>query len=105
MQMHSDSPTLETKDIFEFNTMVRARYQWWQLNGVDRAESSSLIPALGQFPAGEFRSCIEADSAARVFVMQGDLARANREIVYLESSGYADPGFIRFCEETGLCAK
>jgi tetratricopeptide (TPR) repeat protein len=102
MQLLPDSAAGDTGDIFELSRLVEARYQWWRLNGSGKydpfPDMSEFFPVSG----GEFRSCIEADSAARLFVMQGDSTGATREAGYLKSNGYADPWFIRFCEDNGL---
>jgi hypothetical protein len=90
-------------DIFDTNRLVRARYQWWQLHGEDFFDRMPIAPELAEAGSNEFRSCMEADTAARIYVIDGDFANASSEIAYLESRGYADPGFIQFCKDNGLC--
>lgn len=90
-------------DIFEAYRLVRARYQLWELNGVDDIDHFLIMPELKQASSNKFRSCVEADTAARIYVIEGDKASAVRQVRYLESRGYADPGFIRFCEQSDLC--
>jgi hypothetical protein len=101
IQLERSDP--QSRDIFDTNRLVRARYQWWQLHGEDLFDQLATMPELVEAPSSEFRSCIEADTAARIYVIEGDSIRVTGEISYLESRGYADPGFIRFCEDNGLC--
>jgi tetratricopeptide (TPR) repeat protein len=91
------------KDIFEAYRLVRARYQMWKLNGVDDIDHFLIMPQLKQASSNSFRSCMEADTAARIYVMEGDRASAASQVQYLQSRGYADPGFVRFCERFDLC--
>jgi tetratricopeptide (TPR) repeat protein len=91
------------KDIFEAHRLVRAKYQLWQLNGVDDIDHFMIMPELKQASSNSFRSCMEADTAARIYVIEGDRASAATQVQYLQSRGYADPGFVRFCEQSDLC--
>lgn len=90
-------------DIFDRHRSVKARYQYWLLNGNDKFDDLPAIPMADQMPDDRFRSCTEADSAARQYVIQNDKDRAAREVAYLQSRGYADPDFIRFCKKHELC--
>jgi len=92
-------------DIFDTNRLVRARYQWWHIHGEDIFDHMATVPELGESTSSEFRSCTEADTAARIYVIDGDSIKATHEIAYLESRGYAEPDFIRFCEDNGLCGR
>jgi tetratricopeptide (TPR) repeat protein len=74
-------------------------------NPQDRKEYIEYLLASAEAGSNEFRSCMEADTAARIYVIDGDFANASSEIAYLESRGYADPGFIQFCEDNGLCGR
>jgi tetratricopeptide (TPR) repeat protein len=103
LQLEHSGP--RSTDIYDTNRLVRARYQWWQLNGEDFFERLEVVPELAKAASSEFRSCTEADTAARIYVIEDDRDKASREIAYLQSKGYADPGFIRFCEGNGLCAR
>ena len=91
------------KDIFEAYRLVRARYLLWQLNGVDDIDHFLIMPNFKQASSNSFRSCTEVDTAARIYVIEGDGANAASQVQYLESRGYADPGFIRSCEQSALC--
>jgi len=90
-------------DMYETALSVKARYQWWELTGQDNVDLVAVMPALAQKPTSEFRSCIEAESAAQVYLIEGDMESAAREVSYLTSRGYAAPGFKRFCTKHGLC--
>jgi len=105
IQLQLDNPDQKEVDIFYTENLVRTRYQWWQLNGKDDIKILPIIPVFGQTSTGEYRSCIEADSAARMFVIENDKTSAASEVAYLRARGYADPNFIRFCEQHELCGK
>jgi hypothetical protein len=78
---------------------------WWQLHAEDFFDRLVIAPELAETGSNDFRSCMEADTAARIYVIDGDFANASSEIAYLESRGYADPGFIQFCEDNRLCGR
>ena len=63
---------------------VKARYQWWELTGEDNADLVAVMPALVQKSTSEFRSCIKAESAAQVYLIEGDTESAAREVSYLD---------------------
>ena len=93
----------QERDIYDTHRLVVARYQLWQLNGRDNFDQSHLMPEFHHVDTGEYRSCDEVDSAARMYVMEGNRVSALSQVDYLRSRGYADPGFIRFCEQNDLC--
>ena len=95
----------QQKGIFDIHRLVMLRYQWWQLNGTDEIDRLPVMSEYFKTTTGEYRSCTEADSAARMYVIEGERDRAASEVVYLRSRGYADPNFIRFCEQHDLCGK
>ncbi len=97
-------PDTQDVDIFEIKRLVMARYLWWQIEGRNGLESLPMIHLAAQNTGSEFRSCVEADSAARMFVIEGQREHAAREVKYLKDKGYADPSFIRFCKKHGLCS-
>lgn len=103
IQLQVDSADPGLTDIFGTQQLVMARYHWWQLTGKNDFNRFPVIPELGQTSSGKFRSCTEAESAARMYVIEGDRDNAAREVAYLRTSGYADPDFIRFCEKHDLC--
>jgi len=101
LQLTSSDP--QTLSILDTQQLVRARYQSWQLNGNEDFAGFPAIPELFQTPNNEFRSCTEADTAARMYVIKGNKDSAAREVAYLRSRGYAEPSFIRFCHQQDLC--
>lgn len=103
IQLQLSSSDSQARDIFGAQRLVLARYQWWLLNGKDNFDGFPVMPEFRQTSAAEFRSCLEADSAARMYVIEDDRNSAAREVSYLRTRGYADPNFIRFCEEHELC--
>jgi tetratricopeptide (TPR) repeat protein len=94
-----------TRDNFEIQRLVKTRYQWWLINGNSDIERFPELPGFDQNTGGELRSCIEADSAARMYTIENDRDSATREVAYLQSRGYADPDFIRFCKQHDLCER
>jgi len=81
-------------DIRDTQKLVMARYQWWQLNGKDHFNGFPPVPELEQKSNGEFRSCTEAESAARMYTIGSKRDSAARKVAYLDARGYADPNFI-----------
>jgi tetratricopeptide (TPR) repeat protein len=96
-------PGFQAGGMFETAMWVKVRYQWWELTGEDNADLVAAMPALAQQSNSEFRSCIDAESAARLYIIHGDTESAAREVAYLRLKGYAAPAFIRFCTKYGLC--
>ncbi len=103
MRLQLDSSNPQQWDNFDHQRVQRARYQWWDQNGEEGLDRFTMQIERSQKPTEEFRSCIEADMAARMYVIEDNKTSAAREVAYLESRGYADPGFIRFCEKHELC--
>jgi len=102
IKLQSDSPDTKTAGIFDTLRLIKARYQWWQLNG-NNFDDLPPLPGFDQFATSGFRSCTEADSAARMYVLEGDSRSATKQVEYLEERDYADPAFIRFCKKHELC--
>lgn len=92
-----------TIDIFESNRLARAVSLMWQINGQDSSEISLVIPQQSHTNSFEFKSCLEAETSARFYMIKGNEAKASSEIAYLESKGFSEPGFFRFCSQHGLC--
>lgn len=90
-------------DILKNYHGVLSRYLWWQLEGVDSVPSLPSIVVGNPVLNTGFRSCLEADSSARIYVLEGQAENAAQEVEHLAGKGYADPSFIRFCEQQGLC--
>jgi tetratricopeptide (TPR) repeat protein len=102
-QESSKESGIQTGDLFDIQRLVKARYLWWWLNRENSPEDFPALPGFEKADTGEFRSCIEADSAARVYVMEDKQEAAASEIAYLKARGYAEPSFIRFCKGAGFC--
>jgi tetratricopeptide (TPR) repeat protein len=90
-------------DFFAAQRLARLKYQWWQINGLNDFDRFPAAPGLSENDGRGLRSCIEADAAARIHVIDGNREAAAKDIEYLRSRGYAEPGFMRFCRENGLC--
>lgn len=103
IQLRSNRFEPKVRDIFDIHRLTKARYQWWQLNGENNFDGFPTMPEFDQTSSGEFRSCLEADSAARMYVITNKKSLAAREVEYLQARGYAEPNFIRFCKTHGLC--
>lgn len=103
LQLQSEQYDSGSKDIFDSNRLVRAVYWWLQVNGSENQDVLQMMPAPDDGSANEFRSCLEADSAARIHAIRGDRSKAREEVAYLQSRGYFDPAFMHFCKRYDLC--
>jgi len=103
IQLQLNNTDLKEGDLFQVQRLVRSRYQWWQLNGKDNFNGLPMVPEFNQVSSAGFRSCTQADSAARMYIIEDDRVSAASEVSYLISRGYADPNFIRFCRKHELC--
>lgn len=103
IQLQSEKSESQAMDMFDTLRLVKVRYQWWRINGKDNFTQFAEIPEFDPITDSEFRSCIEAESSARVSIIKGDREQAVNEVAYLRARGYADPEFMRFCEQQGLC--
>jgi len=101
MQEKKDNPT--GGGLFKMERLTRARYQLWRMQ--DSADSMDLpsLPAIARNEV-DYQSCSDADSMARIYVMENRPDEAAREVAYLRSKGYAEPTFVRFCRKFDLCA-
>ncbi len=85
------------------------RFQWWEINGDDDLATFPVVPESSPGSAGApgsigtLRSCEDALTAAKAFVIDGELDKAGMEIDYLNEKGYAEPNFIQFCTAYELC--
>ncbi len=80
-----------------------SRYLWWKQNGEDGLDGFPLQIEIRQQSESEFRSCREADTAARTYVSENEMDNAANQTEYLMARGYALPSFMRFCNYHGLC--
>jgi len=103
IQAQLNHPKIQPGDIFSTHRQVQASYQWWLLNGTKDSQHLSMLTVVTPPSAGAYQSCTEADTVARLAVIENDRDRAVREVAYLQSRGYADPGFVRFCKQHDLC--
>lgn len=90
-------------DRFDKIRIEKMRYLWWQGNGHEGLADFSIPAELRQGFSAKYQSCIEADYEARMHFIDDDLESAASLVGYLRNSGYAAPGFMKFCEENGLC--
>jgi len=105
IQIQARNKEVKQGDIDDIHRIVMTRYQWWELNPMETFEAFPSLPDDRQNLTDEFRSCMEADSAARIFVIANNISRATLEVKYLQSRGYAEPKFIRFCQNHDLCQR
>ncbi len=101
LQMDNTGP--QEWDNFDKQRIQRARYQWWEQGGEEDLGHFTVQSKSSPESAGKFRSCTEADMAARTYIMEGNRDGAAREVAYLRSRGYAEPAFMRFCRKYDLC--
>jgi tetratricopeptide (TPR) repeat protein len=102
VQLQKNASNPDAKDLYALERLTRTRYQLWRLQDTDDAGDLPSLPAIAGDEAG-YQSCSDADSLARVYVMERQPGKAAREVEYLRSKGYADPNFMRFCTQYGLC--
>jgi tetratricopeptide (TPR) repeat protein len=83
--------------------LARAEFENWRYSGI--SQSVAIHPALdGYLSQTELaESCSDADIAARLAVVNGDLELAKRYTGYVLSKGYREAGFLAFCREYALC--
>ena len=79
IKLQSDSPDTNTPGIFDTLRLINSRYQWWQLNG-NNFDDLPPISGFDQIAISGFRSCTEADSAARMYVLEGDSRSAAKQV-------------------------
>jgi len=101
LQRRAEEANLD--DIFDLQRLAKTRYQYWLLNGEGNVAGLPEISSANRTPDNKLRSCVEADSIARLYVIDSDMEGAAREVAYLQSRGYAEPDFISFCRRHGLC--
>jgi len=103
LELQRDRATQQQPDGFDKVQLQKMRYQWWDGNGQAGLADFAIPGGIGQHAAGEFRSCIESDFEARMFMLEGDRETAASLVQYLKGQGYSDPGFNRFCVKYKLC--
>jgi tetratricopeptide (TPR) repeat protein len=100
-KLRNDSGATELYDE-QRSTLIE--YLWWEANGSMMNEQILLALISEEDSENEFRGCREASSAAHIHVIKGQKERAQQEVDYLLSKGYADPAFLSFCSKHGLCS-
>ncbi len=93
----------DTIDIFASYRLARAASLVWQISGEGPSDTLPAVPGRDEVTSFKLRGCFEAETAARFYMIEGDRSRAALEIAYLQSKGFKDPGFLRFCRHYGLC--
>jgi tetratricopeptide (TPR) repeat protein len=91
----------EARDGLE--ALARAEFENWRYSGINA--SVAIHPALDLYLTQPelTENCSEADIAARLAVVNGDLALAKRYTDYVLNKGYFEAGFVAFCTEFKLC--
>ena len=102
VRLQSKSLNTSAAGVFDALRLVDSRYLWWQLNG-NEFDSLPPLPVFDQSAGSDFQTCAAAESAARMYVLEGDSESAARQVNYLRERGYANPTFMRFCKNHGLC--
>lgn len=98
-----DSSEVQSMDGFDQERLLQLEYQLWELSGKTDFSRAPTISGIQRASDGEFRSCTQVDLYARMNFLEGDKDGAARDVKYLRSKGYSDPGFKRFCVKYGLC--
>jgi tetratricopeptide (TPR) repeat protein len=105
--------TLETLSIrFDAGQLTRKmrnqatflRYLWFEINQLDLAAEHPSLKQAEPRIFGEYQPCHDADLAARVAVVETDAQRLRRQVAYLASKNYRNPGYMRFCERYRACS-
>jgi tetratricopeptide (TPR) repeat protein len=83
--------------------LVYAAFQHWQQKKA--LPGNGVMNLLDGYLANpdEVRSCLDADTAARLSLIRDDGAQAERYSSYLLRRGYFEPGFVQFCRMHDLC--
>jgi len=83
--------------------LAMAVFESWQHSGL--SGSDAIHPALDFFlsPTELMENCFDADLAARLAVVKGDIELAKRNTDYVLNKHYLDAGFINFCKQYQLC--
>jgi tetratricopeptide (TPR) repeat protein len=102
VQLQKGASNPDSRDLYELERLTRTKYQLWRLQDTADAGDLPSLPAIARDEA-DYQSCSDADSLARVYVMEHQPGKAAREVEYLRSKGYADPNFMRFCTQYDLC--
>lgn len=93
-----------TTELYDEQRSTLIEYLWWDANTSMMHEQFSLVLIPEQNPENDFQGCREANSAAHIYVMNGQMAKAQREVDYLLAKKYADPEFMTFCKKHDLCS-
>lgn len=103
VELQNNVTTPDDQGLYDLERLVKTRYQLWRLNDTEDSRDLPALPAAPP-PADGYQSCSDADSLARVYVMEKQPEKAANEVEYLQSKGYAEPEFMRFCRQYKLCA-
>jgi tetratricopeptide (TPR) repeat protein len=91
----------EARDGLE--ALAMAEFETWRHSGIKT--SVAIHPALDFYLSHSelTENCSDADIAARLAVVNGDLELARRYTDYVLNKGYFQAGFVAFCKEFDLC--
>lgn len=83
--------------------LAMAEFEVWQHSG--KPAQAVVNPALDIYLSSSepMENCSDANLAARLAVVSGDLERAKRYTDYVLNKRYRDAGFISFCKQYQLC--
>ncbi|HKX54816.1 MAG TPA: hypothetical protein VJN01_01890, partial [Xanthomonadales bacterium] len=91
----------EARDGLE--ALAMAEFETWRHSGIKA--SVAIHPALDFYLSHSelTENCSDADIAARLAVVNGDLELARRYTDHVLNKGYFQAGFVAFCKEFDLC--
>lgn len=83
--------------------LAMAEFESWRHSGINGLVA--IHPALDFYlsPSERMENCADADLAARLSVVNGDLELARRYTDYALNKGYREAGFVSFCKQYQLC--
>lgn len=83
--------------------LARALFEQWDRDGrLSTPADSELLEGFLQVRE-QVKSCDDSSLAARLAVMNGNLALARDYNDFLLGKGYFEPDYVRFCAQYGLC--
>jgi tetratricopeptide (TPR) repeat protein len=78
-------------------------FLWWELKGENLLERDPNLHLEQSSSAGQYRSCLDAVSTAKLAIVRGDTETARQQADYLAKMGYRNPDYLEFCQKYGLC--